>query len=81
MAIEFMTGTYNSSIELSRTSKGQYSYSIKLYFDRIDKRSLSGIVDRIVAVKTHLEMRLEGEDLDLDNSTIQVTKKPDKATA
>lgn len=81
MAIEFMTGTYNSSIELSRTSKGQYSYSIKLYFDRIDKRSLSGIVDRIIVVKTLLETRLEGEDLDLGNSNIQVTKKPDKAKA
>ncbi len=79
--MEFMTGTYNSSIELSRSSKGQYSYSIKLYFDRIDKRSLSGIVDRIIAVKTHLEARIECEDLDLDTSTIEVTKKPDKAKA
>jgi len=78
MPVEFMTGTYNSSIELSRTSKGQYSFSIKLYFDRIDKRSLSGIVDRIIVVKTHLEARLEGEDLDLENSTIQVTKKAEK---
>lgn len=73
--MEFATGA-NSSIELNRTSKGQYSYSIKLYFDRIDKRSLSGIVDRIMMVKEDLESRLEGEDLDLAASTIEAAKKP-----
>ena len=75
--MEFATGA-NSSIELNRTSKGQYSYSIKLYFDRIDKRSLSGIVERIIMVKEDLESRLEGEDLDLAASTvvIEAAKKP-----
>jgi hypothetical protein len=72
--------TGNSSIELNRTSKGQYSYSIKLYFDRIDKRTLMGIIDKVMMVKQELEERLEGEDLDLESSTVEIAKKPAKTT-
>ena len=53
MADVFTSG--NSSVEVERTSKGQYTWSVKLYFDRNDKRTINGIIDRVNHARARLE--------------------------
>jgi len=51
----------NSSIEISRTTKGEYSYNIKIYFSGNTISIMKGIVDRIDSVMKYLENKLRSE--------------------
>jgi len=53
---EIITGS--SSIEVSRTTKGDYSYSIKLYFSGNTISVMKGIVDRIKTITKYLESKI-----------------------
>ena len=57
----------SSSIELNRTTKGEYSYSIKLYFSGNTISIMKGIVDRITSITEYLESKI-GKDIKSEES-------------
>jgi hypothetical protein len=48
-----------SSLELSRTSKGEYSYCLKVYFSGTTISAMKTVIDRIITVKEYLEKKLD----------------------
>lgn len=48
----------NSSLELNRTAKGTYTWSMKVYFPKADKHNLQLVIRRVVSCKNLLEKLL-----------------------
>lgn len=48
----------NSSLELNRTAKGSYTWSMKVYFPKADKHNLQLVIKRVVSCKNLLEQLL-----------------------
>lgn len=55
---EVFYGGGTSSIELSRSAKGQYTYAIKLYFIGNSMREIRQNIDRIDKARIMLEERI-----------------------
>lgn len=55
---DFMIASGNSSVELNRTSKGEYTWSMKLYFVGNGLREIRQILKRIIAARIQLEVDL-----------------------
>lgn len=64
MSESFSTG--NSSLELSRSTKGEYSYVLKVYFSGTTISAMRVMVDRVVTMGKYLESELEQIKSDSD---------------
>jgi len=53
-----MDSAGSSSLEVSRSAKGDYSYSLKLYFSGTTISAMKTVVDRMIVVKEYLEKKL-----------------------
>ena len=47
----------NSSLEISRSTKGEYSYSLKIYFSGSSINSIKRVVDRSLTGLSYLEQK------------------------
>ena len=47
----------NSSLEISRSTKGEYSYSLKIYFSGSSISSIKRVVDRSLTGLIYLEQK------------------------
>jgi len=47
----------NSSLEISRSTKGEYSYSLKIYFSGSSVNSIKRVVDRSLNGLSYLEQK------------------------
>jgi hypothetical protein len=56
--LESLSVAGNSSLEISRSTKGEYSYSLKLYFSGTTIAAIKTMVDRMVAGMGYLELKL-----------------------
>ena len=60
----------NSSLEISRSTKGEYSYSLKIYFSGSSVSSIKRVVDRSLTGLSYLEQKFgicSKEKLDSDD--------------
>lgn len=58
MAMEYPIGGGTSSIELNRTSKGDYTWGAKLYFVGNDMRTIKRMISNIMKTRAILEAML-----------------------
>lgn len=56
----------NSSLELNRTAKGTYTWSMKVYFPKADKHNLQLVIRRVVSCKNLLEQLL-GQQIEMES--------------
>jgi hypothetical protein len=82
----FIESTGSSSIEISRTSKGEYSYSIKLYFTGSAMTSINRVIKNISEAKEIMEdmiirSKVSDPDEEIDPATILSRIKDSKKKA
>lgn len=56
--MDYTTGGGNSSLEVNRTSKGDYTWSLKLYFIGHDMRSIKNVLENIAKTRNLIEVVL-----------------------
>jgi hypothetical protein len=60
--LESLNAAGNSSLEISRSTKGEYSYCLKIYFSGTTVSSIKTMADRMVAGMKYLELKLGIKD-------------------